>query len=360
MKVLLVSNMYPSSGNPTYGVFVRNFETQMSACGFDVTKIIIEGRGRNVFEKLSKYASFLYRTVTALNKCEYDLVYVHYIGHSLFPFLFAKKHTGRPLVINAHGGDVLTTTQLGNFIQKWVSPIIRKADLVVVPSNYFAEIVSEKFSVSADRIFISPSGGVDGQLFKPEASTCRSGLLTFGYVSRIDEGKGWDILLLAVDRLLKTGIRNFQVLMAGGGAQVEQLQAMLKGLNLGEHVHYIGPVAHQELPHFYHQMDLFVFPTKLPESLGLVGLEALACGLPVVGSAVGALPYYIKSGYNGKLFPPGDSAQLAVCLQEMMAYGSDTMHTYKINAAKSARCYESVLIRQEMKLKLEQVVTSFC
>lgn len=357
MKILLISNMYPSTTHPTYGVFVKNFVEQMSAGGFEVESVVIEGRGRNVFEKLRKYVVFLYSAVIALNKAKYDLVYVHYIGHSLLPFLFAKKRLGKPLVINAHGGDVFTATRLGGLIQKMVSPVIRRADLVVVPSAYFSQVVAVKFSVNAGKIFVSPSGGVDGQLFQPATPKSKKALFTIGYVSRIDEGKGWDTLLLAVDRLRKSSVCNFQVLMVGGGAQVEQLKAMLKSLNLEECVQYVGPVAHHELPRYYHQMDIFVFPTtRLAESLGLVGLEALACGVPVVGSAIGGLPGYIKPGYNGKLFPPGDAAQLAVCLQEMMALDSGELDSYKSNAAESARSYDSIAVSQAMKVKLEQLI----
>jgi glycosyltransferase involved in cell wall biosynthesis len=360
MKILLIANMYPSKSYPTYGIFVKNFVEQMSTCGFLITPVVIEGRGVNVFEKMCKYARFIFGTVKALNKDEYDVVYVHYIGHSLFPFLFTKRNLGRPLVINAHGGDIFTITRLGGLIQKLVSPVIRKTDLLVVPSAYFSEVVSKKFSVPSSSIFVSPSGGVNRELFKTKASISRLPLFTIGYVSRIDEGKGWDVLLRAVDLLHKTGIRNFQVLMVGGGAQVKQLRAMLINLNLGEHVHYIGPVDHQELPSYYHQMDIFVFPTRLPESLGLVGVEALACGVPVVGSDIGALPGYIKPGYNGKLFSPGDSAQLAECLKEMMHLDIGEMNIYRRNAAELARQYESVSVSQGMKVKLEQVVANFC
>lgn len=352
--------MYPSLINKTYGVFVKNFVEQMIAIGFEVTPMVINGRGRTMFEKLCKYLVFLYQATTALNKGKYDLIYVHYIGHSLIPFLFLKNGPSCSLVVNAHGGDVFTTTRLGRLIQKLVSPVIRKADLVVVPSAYFSEVVSHKFSISANRIFVSPSGGVDGQLFQPETTISKSSLFTVGYVSRIDEGKGWDVLLLAIDRLLKAGVSNFQVLMVGGGAQVQQLRAMLKSLNLGEYVCYVGPVSYQELPHYYRQMDVFVFPTtRLAESLGLVGLEALACGVPVLGSDIGGLPSYIKADYNGKIFPPRDSEQLAQYLKEMMLLDPVELNSLKHNAIESAKPYDSILVRQKMKEKLEQVIADF-
>lgn len=348
--------MYPSATHPTYGIFVKNFVEQMSAEGFQIEPVVIQGRGRNVFEKLCKYIRFLYRTVVALARADYDLVYAHYIGHSLLPFLFTKKRLNTPWVINAHGGDVFAATQLSRLIQKIVSPVIRKADLVVVPSVYFSQVVAKKHLVDTDKIFVSPSGGVDGQLFKPASLNSKKALFTIGYVSRIDEGKGWDVLLLAVDRLRKSGIRNFEVLMAGGGAQVRELEAMLRRLNLDECVRYVGPIAHHELPTYYRQMDIFVFPTRLAESLGLVGLEALACGIPVVGSAIGALPEYIKPGYNGQLFSPGDVLQLAECLQEMLALDNDELEAYKNNAVVSAKRYDSKAVSQAMKVRLEQLI----
>lgn len=85
----------------------------------------------------------------------------------------------------------------------------------------------------------------------------------------------------------------------------------IKELNLLEYCSYLGPKTHQELNELYHQADVMIFPTMLYESLGLVGLEAMACGCPVIGSNIGCLPEYVKDGVTGFLFESGNSHELA-------------------------------------------------
>lgn len=64
-------------------------------------------------------------------------------------------------------------------------------------------------------------------------------------------------------------------------------------------IKYIGPIPYHSLPEIYCTLDLFIFPTCLEESLGLVGLEAMACEVPVIGSYIGGLKDYIKDKENG-------------------------------------------------------------
>ncbi len=335
---------------------MKNSVEQMCSYGFEITKIVIEGRGSGLVYKLQKYVRFICQAISALNKKNYDLVYVHYVGHSLLPFLLSQNPIDKPLVVNAHGGDIFTTTLLGAVIQKLVIPIIRKAEVVVVPSEYFSSVVTKKFSIADSKIFISPSSGVNGHLFKPSDGSNHSGIFTIGFVSRIDEGKGWDTFLLAIHRLIKQGLRNFQVLMVGGGEQIDKFNAMIKKMGIKSYVQYVGLIPHHDLPNYYHKMDVFVFPTRLPESLGLVGLEALTCGVPVIGSNIGGLIGYIKPGYNGELFAPGDDVKLTEYLYKMISLNREELITYKLNAAESAKPFDSIVISNQMGTKLEQII----
>ena len=118
---------------------------------------------------------------------------------------------------------------------------------------------------------------------------------TIVYVSRIDTGKGWDVLIDAVSELKsKRKIIGKRVLFVGYGTQTELLEKKIKELNLLEYCSYLGPKTHQELNELYHRADVMIFPTMLYESLGLVGLEAMACGCPVIGSNIGCFSNMLK------------------------------------------------------------------
>lgn len=102
-----------------------------------------------------------------------------------------------------------------------------------------------------------------------------------------------------------------RVLFVGYGGQTELLNKKIKEFNLSDCCCYLGPKTHQELNELYNQSDVMIFPTMLYESLGLVGIEAMACGCPVIGSNIGCLPEYIKDGITGFLFESGNSHELA-------------------------------------------------
>lgn len=85
----------------------------------------------------------------------------------------------------------------------------------------------------------------------------------------------------------------------------------IRDLYLDNLIKYIGPIPYHSLPEIYCTLDLFIFPTCLEESLGLVGLEAMACEVPVIGSYIGGLKDYIKDKENGFFFTPGNAEELS-------------------------------------------------
>lgn len=132
---------------------------------------------------------------------------------------------------------------------------------------------------------------------------------------------------------------------------------MVDRLDLGSCVEYLGAIPHDELPQYYNDMDVLVFPTERDaESLGLVGLEALACGVPVIGSAIAALPGYIEHGRNGFLFPPGDSDALFSCLVHFFSLKEAEIYELKRNATRSVEDYDSTSVGYALKGKLQEVM----
>lgn len=352
MKILLISNLYPSKEYPFYGTFVKNFEIQLSSKNFIFEKAVISGKASSKIAKIKKYLQFFKNVIHLVNKDDYDLIYVHYVSHSLLPLLFVRHLLKKPLVLNAHGSDVLVNSKLSLFIQKLVTPIIKKANLLVVPSKYFQEVVQQKFMIDKSKIFISPSGGIDTKLFRPLNYKKKNDVFTVGFLSRIDKGKGWDVLLKSMSLLKDKKIR---LLLVGSGSQENEMKEMIKQLGLNKIVELHGAQPHDKLPHYFNQMDIFAFTTRLAESLGLVGLEAMACGVPVVGSNIGGLPSYIEDGVNGKLFESGNSTELARCIEEFMIMDKNKFDKYKNNALETSKKYDSQIISE----KLIQVLLQF-
>lgn len=350
IKVLLISNMYPSSLHPNYGIFVRNFENGIIENSGIVHKAVIKGSGKNIIQKILKYIKLFFDVYISLCINKYDVIYVHYAEHSLIPLLPIKFLLKNTLVVNAHGDDIL----YNSLISKLVAPIIKKADLLVVPSEYFFDIAKKKNL--NNHIFISPSGGIDTSIFGQFNLKKDISIFTIGYVSRIDEGKGWDTLLLAIYDLKKHIKVKFKVIIIGGGAQENELKKMVEQLQLQNDVEFFGIIPHKELGNHYNTFDLFVFPTRLSESLGLVGIEAMACGLPVIGSNIGGLKGYIRNGYNGFIFEAGNNKELTIYLEKFISLDDYEKKFYCKNALTTARDYDSKLINKILYDRLEKLL----
>jgi glycosyltransferase involved in cell wall biosynthesis len=163
---------------------------------------------------------------------------------------------------------------------------------------------------------VFPSGGVDQRVFHPRDDRAQlrakyrvpEDAFVIGYVSRVERLKGWRVFVAALE-LMGRDVPGRVGLLVGEGRESAELRAV--AARNGDWLRYLGQRSQPQLSEVYGLMDAFVFPTLLRESLGLVALEAMSCGVPVIGSRIGALPEYIKDGWNGFLVEPGDARGIA-------------------------------------------------
>ncbi|ENO91836.1 GlcNAc transferase [Thauera sp. 28] len=358
MKVLVISNMYPTHENPGFGVFVKNFVDALGVQGAQIDLAVIRGRGKGKLNKLLKYLTFGAAVLVKGFTRRYDCIYVHYVAHSMLPVgaLMGLKRT--VLVCNAHGEDLLPARKSEKLIFRLVRPTIEKARLIVVPSSYFQSIAKDLFP--KNEIFVSPSAGVDLEVFKPNEpirERFHSSPLRVGFVSRIDSGKGWDVLLDAVAILRKQSPSlELEVALVGEGSEIATLTKRIRDLGLEGVAAHVGAMPQRRLPDFYSSLDVFVFPTLLPESLGLVGIEALASGTPAICSDIGGIQSYMRDGINGYLFPPGDSSALAQRIMAFSQLSIEEMCAMRSAALATAQQYERKKVGAELHAKLVEVI----
>lgn len=355
-KILVVSNLYPSKWDTSYGTFVALFVQELQNCSthYKIDLCVIRGRTTSKICKLLKYFWFYLSMTLRILFHRYELIYVHYITYSSIPLLFLSKIKKLNIVFNIHGDDLLTKSKVAENVLQAVHKLLINSKLVVVPSEFFKDILIDKFKdIRLQNIFVSPSGGVEKSFYNEMIAPVQSPF-TIGYVSRIDTGKGWDVLLRAIQDIYKE--YPIQVKIAGTGRQVEELKHMISTLNLSHIVTYYGSLSHAELPQFYANLTLFVFPTTLKESLGLVGLEAMAASKPVIGSAIGGLKSYIKDGYNGFLIPPGNSKRMGECIVNYINFSDERKLEMNRNAFKTAQLYQADVVTKKLIVRLMQCI----
>ena len=199
---------------------------------------------------------------------------------------------------------------------------------------------------------VYPSVGVDEKIFHPmdieEKRRVRLSMglnpshITFGMVGRISRQKGWDTFLKAI-ALLKDQV-NFQYVIVGNGPEQKKMEQMIFEMGLDSVILRRGLMPQNELPQIYGMLDFFVFPSQ-GESLGLVALEAMACGIPVLAGDSAAPSRYVIDGVNGIKFSVGNSDELAARMKEFAELDEQHRNTLKNGALKTAAIYDVKQIR---------------
>ncbi len=353
MRIFLVSNMYPSKADKLYGVFVRNMYLAAREQGVVFPhKALIRGRAHSPFGKIKKYVAHYLRILAFFFKKDYDIFYVHYFSmHTpllwlLLPF---KKQVW---VVNVHGTDILIDLVEHPKLNYLAKKVLKKVDLLVVPSRYFQQKILEYYPFfPADKIFISPSGGLDLSNFYPHFNVPKNTTMMLGFVSRFDESKGWKTFIEALQILQQWKIP-FRAMIIGKGPDEEEVKRSIRRYGLMDDVEFIGFVKQTELREYYNRMDVYIFPTYR-ESLGLTGLEALACGIPIIGSKIPALETFLKNGKNGFFFEPRNPKDLAVKINAFKSLSQEDKKELQRNARKTAKSYEKSLVSQNLTAKLK-------
>jgi phosphatidyl-myo-inositol dimannoside synthase len=244
-------------------------------------------------------------------------------GH---PYLGPVAQVGRALaqkaktIVTAHGLEVWEP----------MSPLrrlaLRKADLVLAPSKDTANQVAIQQGVAEDRIRVLPWAldpefealipqmlGPALPLGFPEGRV----VLTVGRWSAAERYKGMDTLITALPRLL-TNWPELQLVVVGEGGDQAWLEQIADGRGVRRHVHFLSGLSYAEIAACYSACEIFAMPSR-GEGFGLVYLEAMACGKPVIGGSHGGAPEVIEDGKTGFLVQHGDAGQLATSLQTLLA-----------------------------------------
>ena len=279
-----------------------------------------DGSRREVLANLLMYRRFLDDACASVIHVQHPLERARYVRT-------VKQLEGwtTPLVITAHSlhGEHEPAT-----IEALMAPNLRAADRVIAVNDHIAE-QAIGLGVDANRVRVIRSG-VDTERFQPRdqrAARCALGVpetaLLVLFVGNLEPRKQVDVLLRAMARLHAEQPRASLVIVgsgegAGAQDQTARLMALARDLGLENVVRFVGRLSDEQVLEHYAAADVLALPSS-SEAQGIVALEAMACGLPVVGSAVGGLAGAIDDRQTGRLVPPGESGPLADALQEVLS-----------------------------------------
>jgi D-inositol-3-phosphate glycosyltransferase len=264
---------------------------------------------------------------------DYDLIYSHYWLSGVAAGRL-RAELDAPWAHTAHTLGLVKNRQLARGARpeplKRIAAereIARAADLLVVSTEAELEDMVECYGADRNRISVV-APGVDLATFRPQERAAalhqigRSGQRLLLFVGRLERLKGVEIILRAIPLLGASG-DGVRLLILGEDSQdaaeseKQRLRQVAFDLGIADRVHFAGPVAHNQLPAYYAAAELCLMPSY-SESFGLVGLEAQACGCPVVASNVAGLASLVRHGVTGYLVSGDNPADYAVRIRGLL------------------------------------------
>jgi len=281
------------------------------------------------------------------------LINAHWLIPQGFIAIIVKLMTFNKVrvVITVHGSDVLKFD--GKHINKIKRLVLKYADEVVVNSSVTLEKCQELYSREYPLIPMGININ-EYQTTVPSTEIFKKydlNSFTILFVGRFSEEKGIIYLCEALKKL-KANSTEFKAILIGDGPKKEEIVKFIDNSGLTDSVHITGWVKHDDLPKYYKVADVLVGPSLL-EALGIVFLEALASGVPIIATKVGGIRDVLVDGFNGLSVKTGSSEAIFEKL-DRLTKDSKLLNELKSNTTKSVSeeySWDAIAIKYAQVLK---------
>ncbi len=392
MKVLVISHMYPSTFSEVSGIFVHEQVKALVEKGLEVWVIspvpwtpfpinyispkwkaysrvplytIREGiqvfyprylafpralffasSGNRMYRGIRNLVTELYRSFP------FDLIHAHEVLPDGYAGLLLSKQFNCPLVVTLHGSpDIYKAAQLSTGRRRKVLQTLKGAGIIIAVSSRLKKVTEEWYSCGS-KIRVVNNGFSPSKVGqrRPPLSSKTISLLT---VSNLVERKGHRYVLLALSQLVKK-YREIKLLIVGDGPERSKLTKLINRLDLQSQVDLLGFVTGEKLAELYALCDVFLLPSW-EEAFGIVYLEAMANGKPVIGCLGEGIEDFVEHKKTGWLVKPRDVDSLVEALdyllsnpEEARAIGERArqvalQYTWERNAERTIEVYKELL-----------------
>ncbi len=251
-----------------------------------------------------------------LNDFQPDVIQVEEEVFSLCAFEVAvwSRFTSKPLVV--FGWENMDRTL--SVVRRWVRQFVMNTAQLMLPGNHDGSHLLRQWGYTG-LMEVMPQIGVDTLLFSPRSHQPKNKEFNIGFLGRLVPEKGIDILFAAARQLQQQGL-NCQIILCGSGSFEADLRQEAQKQQVADLVTWRGAVPHHKAPEEISKFDALVLPSRTSptwkEQFGHVLIEAMAMGVPVIGSSSGEIPNVI--GRSDLVFPEGDAQGLTAILERMI------------------------------------------
>ncbi len=353
MRVLIISHMYPSTFNEVTGIFVHQpvKELQRQGCKVKVIspvpwapfpikyfskkwkryseishKIIWEGievyhprylefprklffssSGKRMYFGIKKLVGELYK------EFRFDIINTHVALPDGFAAMMVNRKYNKPLVVTIDGQDLQVTLYRNASCKKALAKVFEHADKIVTVSTKLKEIAKTNIGFPEKLVVIN--NGIYPEEVAPRRSFLASkyaGCRVILSVSHLIESKGLDLNITAISQLTKKH-PNLKYVIIGAGLEMSFLRQLVYSLNLDRQVEFLGELSHEMVLEYMAIADIFSLPSWR-EGFGIVYLEAMAQGKPVIACQGEGITDVIENNRTGLLVKPKDIKSLTTAI----------------------------------------------
>ena len=347
MKILLSTNMFPSLKNPQLGVFIKSHADIMYE-KYQIKNIICceNEMAKTFHQKILKYLKFFKKLILFSLFKKFDLIHAHFSFPTGFLTTFVKKITNKKMILTVHGSDIqsdLFNNYLLFLLNKYT---LHMCDTIICVSKKLKIQIINQYNIDEKKIHIIDMGFNDKIFFDYKKSNVKT-TFNITFIGRLIDIKGFDVLIRAIN-ILDNNIKcRVQCKAYGDGNEKNKFLKMIKSYGLSKNIEIKGFTRQNKIASIINQSDVVVVPSKR-EGFGLVAVESLACGIPVICTRVGGLKSIVKDGYNGYFFARNDFKDLKIKLEEFFRNGK----------IKKQNCIDSVR-NYKMISKVEKIINIY-
>lgn len=343
MKIFVIARGVPSKQEPTWGCFEKDQAEALASLGHNVTILSVDTRFRWYWRRLGitkkiangikiydffllpyaflfflshsikeRFFSFLYSIVfqhAIKQEGQPDILYAHYLHYMRYA-LYLRNTYNIPLVGIEHWSEMGNISISPTILQLARNTYPKLDKLITVSSSLQENILHH---INLDKIHVT--NNIVGKEFSYRKKTDNNPL-TIVSVGGLIYRKGFDILIQALSQIHSMLPTDWKLQIIGEGSLRNALQDIITEKNLEKYVSLLGSKNKNEIATLLQNSDLFVLPSR-NETFGVVYIEAMACGLPIIATDCGG-PRDIVTEENGLLIPTEDVNALGNAILHMV------------------------------------------
>lgn len=325
IRVLIISNMYPSKEKSFAGIFVKNqYEALKEMMPNDQVDIFyMKRKFTSKVGSLLKYINTFFRFFKVLFK-SYDIVHLHYFYPLIYlVYVYKWFHGNTKVVVTYHGSDVTKKIKDSNI--NILKKISKSIDYHIPVGKALCEILEKKLDIKANKVL--PVGVNDKVFFYED----KPKVYDFIYVGSFVHRKGVDVIIEALKNLDKT----ISVCFVGQGDYLSEIQELEK---MNDHISlFVGPIQNK-IQSLMVQSKFLLLPTR-NEGFPTSTIESMYCGVPVLVSDIPQTKEQVKDGINGFIIPVNNVLALQNKMKELVTIGDED---YKIIVSNTLTFYKDI------------------